>query len=75
VNAANGGALARTLSANRELVLLFRDLATLRTDITLFDSIDELRWSGPSPQFAALAAQLDSAVTQPRQDNARPARR
>jgi 5'-3' exonuclease len=71
VNASNAGGLARTLSANRDLVLLFRDLATLRTDITLFDSVDALRWNGPTPRFAALASQLDSAVTQPRPENAR----
>jgi DNA polymerase I len=71
VNASNAGGLARTLSANRELVLLFRDLATLRTDITLFDSVEALRWNGPTSQFAALAAQLDGAVTQPRPANAR----
>jgi 5'-3' exonuclease len=70
VNASNAGALARTLAANRELVLLFRDLATLRTDITLFDSIDELRWNGPTASFPALAAQLDGAVT--RAADARP---
>jgi hypothetical protein len=28
--------------------LLFRKLATLRTDITLFDDVDELRWRGPT---------------------------
>jgi len=66
VNASNAGALARTLAANRELALLFRDLATLRTDIALFDDVDALRWQGPTAEFAALAAQLDSAVTQPR---------
>jgi 5'-3' exonuclease len=61
VNASNAGALARTLSENRDRALLFRDLATLRTDIDLFGSIDELRWNGPTPAFAALAAQLDGA--------------
>ena len=29
--------------------LLFRDLATLRTDIPLFDRVDDLRWNGPTP--------------------------
>jgi 5'-3' exonuclease len=42
VNAANAGALARTLNAERDLALLFRKLATLRTDIRLFDDVDEL---------------------------------
>ena len=46
VNAANAGALARTLAHERELALLFRTLATLRTDIQLFDNVDELKFSG-----------------------------
>ena len=43
--------------------MLFRDLATLRTDIDLFENVDELRWNGPTPAFAELAARLDAAVT------------
>jgi 5'-3' exonuclease len=46
VKAANAGALARTLSAERDRALLFRTLATLRTDIPLFDNVDELQWRG-----------------------------
>jgi 5'-3' exonuclease len=61
VNAANPAALARTLEAERDRALLFRRLATLRTDIPLFDSVDELRWQGPGPGFAAMGALLDSA--------------
>ena len=64
VNASNAGALARTLSENRSRALLFRDLATLRTDIPLFDSIEALRWSGPTTAFAGIAAQLDGATAQ-----------
>jgi hypothetical protein len=63
VNAVNASALARTLSAERDRALLFRTLATLRTDIALFDDVDELEWRGPEPGFAALGAQLDAAVT------------
>ncbi|MBM3819032.1 MAG: flap endonuclease [Acidimicrobiia bacterium] len=48
VNAANPGALALRLAAERDRALLFRDLATLRTDIPLFGSVDELRWSAPT---------------------------
>lgn len=66
VNAANAGALARTLARDRESALLFRTLATLRTDIALFDSVDELRWRGPTPAFASIAADMDAAVTEPR---------
>jgi 5'-3' exonuclease len=67
VNATNASALAATLSRERERALLFRTLATLRTDIALFDSVDQLRWNGPTPGFAALAAQLDAALTETRQ--------
>ena len=53
VNAANASALAQTLSRERDRALLFRTLATLRTDIALFDDVDQLRWNGPTPAFAA----------------------
>ena len=46
VNAANPGALSRILTVERDRAFLFRRLATLRTDIPLFESIDELRWTG-----------------------------
>jgi 5'-3' exonuclease len=72
VNVTNAGALADTLSRERERALLFRTLATLRTDIELFDNVDQLRWSGPTPEFAAIAARLDAAVTEGRR--ARPVR-
>lgn len=41
----------------RELALLFKDLATLKTDAKLFDSVDDLRWRGPTDKFAAYAEQ------------------
>ena len=63
VKAANASALASTLAQDREQALLFRTLATLRTDIALFDNVDQLLWNGPLPAFAALAARLDAAVT------------
>ncbi len=56
--------LAASLHENYELAMLFRDLATLRTDILLFESVDLLRWSGPTPQFAELGTRLDAAVIQ-----------
>jgi 5'-3' exonuclease len=59
VNAASPGRLAETLARERDRAFLFRTLATLRTDISLFESIDELQWKGPTPLFAALAARLD----------------
>jgi 5'-3' exonuclease len=63
VNATNAGALAYTLSIERDHALLFRTLATLRTDIALFDVVDELQRRGPKPGFATLGARLDVAVT------------
>jgi 5'-3' exonuclease len=63
VNAANASALAYTLSEERDQAMLFRTLATLRTDIELFDDVDQLRWNGPTPRFSALAARFDSAKT------------
>ena len=56
VNAANPAALARVLAAERDLAFLFRDLATLRTDIPLFDSVDDLLWKGPTAASAPVAA-------------------
>jgi 5'-3' exonuclease len=46
VNASNAGALARTLAEERENALLFRKLATLRSDIALFTGVEELEWHG-----------------------------
>jgi len=48
VNAASAGALANTLIQERDRALLFRTLATLRTDIRLFDDVDELKWTPAS---------------------------
>jgi 5'-3' exonuclease len=61
VNAANPGRLALTLVRERDRAFLFRDLATLRTNIPLFESVDDLRWTGPTPAFADRAAQLGIA--------------
>jgi 5'-3' exonuclease len=63
VNVASPKALSSTLVANREQALLFRVLATLRTDVPVFDSVDQLEWKGPTADFAPLAARLDSSVT------------
>jgi 5'-3' exonuclease len=63
VNALNASSLAHTLAREREPALLFRTLATLRTDIALFDDVDDLRWRGPTPAFDTLGARIDAAVT------------
>lgn len=61
VNVTSAATLAATLARERDRALLFRRLATLRTDVSLFNDVEELRWSGPKPEFEALAARLDAA--------------
>src|SRR3954465_16041494 len=70
VNATSAGALAATLREHWDEAILFRTLATLRTDIPLFDSVDQLRWNGPTDTFDAIAAGLDAAMTEPRRSTA-----
>ena len=49
------------LGEQRELALLFKKLATLRTDAALFADVDELRWRGPPETFAAMSERLGDA--------------
>jgi len=42
----------------RDRALLFKDLATLRTDAPLFDDVDELRWIGPGEEFEEWAERI-----------------
>jgi len=58
VNVASPARLAMTLEKERDRAFLFRDLATLRTDIDLFQSVDDLNWQGPAAAFKAMAARL-----------------
>jgi 5'-3' exonuclease len=51
---------ATVLHEQRELALLFKRLATLRTDAPLFRDVDELRWRGPTEAFAAWAERIDA---------------
>jgi 5'-3' exonuclease len=64
VSVTSAGALAATLCGQWDNAILFRRLATLRTDIKLFDDVDELRWRGPTSVFDPLAARLDAARTE-----------
>ena len=68
VPVSNPIALAEVLRDQRELAFLFRDLATLRTDIELFHSVEELRWIGPTDAFESLAARLDAAKSDSKTD-------
>lgn len=60
VNVRGAGKLAVTLAEYRELACLFRDLATLRTNAPVSKTVDELRWTGPRPEFFDLCARLDA---------------
>jgi 5'-3' exonuclease len=50
--------LRAILDEQWDLALLFRNLATLRTDAEVFESVDELRWKGPTPEFEGICARL-----------------
>ena len=62
VNVVSPHSLAETLRRDRERAFLFRDLATLRTDVPLFTSVEELKWRGATPAFPPLAARFDASL-------------
>ena len=49
---------AEVLGDRRDLALLFKNLATLRTDAPLFDDVDVLAWRGPTAGFTRWAERL-----------------
>lgn len=51
---------SNVLGERRELALLFKKLATLRTDAPLFKKVETLRWRGPTPAFAAWAERMEA---------------
>ena len=52
--------LAATLQADYAHAVLFKDLATLRVDRSLLDEADELRWRGPTAEFAKVCDVIDA---------------
>jgi 5'-3' exonuclease len=48
------------LGDRRDLALLFKDLATLRSDAPLFRDVDELRWRGPTRAFASWTKRMEA---------------
>ncbi|MFZ6009206.1 MAG: 5'-3' exonuclease [Bacteroidota bacterium] len=48
----------KVLRKQQDLALLFKRLATLRTDAPLFSDVDQLRWCGPTQDFAVLTKKM-----------------
>jgi 5'-3' exonuclease len=66
---------ADVLGGRRDLALLFKKLATLRTDAALFTDVDELQWQGPTERFSACAARIGDPRLLARADKAFATRR
>jgi 5'-3' exonuclease len=62
------------LGAQRERALLFKNLATLRTNAPLFDDVDEIEWRGPTVEFPRWAERIADARLLARCDKAVAAR-
>jgi len=58
------------LGAERERALLFKNLATLRTDAPLFADVDEIEWKGPTAAFAEWPVKMDDKRIEARAANA-----
>ncbi len=54
--------LGAVLQEQFDDALLFRLIATIRTDAPTMDDVDELRWTGPRPELAEVAARLDAGT-------------
>ena len=62
---------ATVLGERRQLALLFKNLATLRTDAPLFGDVEELRWRGPPAAFPDTATRLGEPRLASRADKIR----
>jgi hypothetical protein len=58
IDVRGAASLAATLNRDRDLARLFRQLATLRTDVPVFDSVDELEWTGPTAALPAFRRRI-----------------
>ena len=61
LNISNLKNLSEAFNSKRDLAFLFRDIATLRTDLPLFATVDDLLWKGPTTAFPSIADRLDKA--------------
>jgi 5'-3' exonuclease len=62
VSVRGGPKLAVTLAAHRHEAMLFKDLATLRTDPPVIDDVAALRWAGPTDVFGEVAERIDAGA-------------
>jgi 5'-3' exonuclease len=60
VDVRSASKLALTLKHQFDDALLFRVIATIQTDAPTMVSVDELQWSGPTPDLAEVAERLDA---------------
>ena len=58
VNVRGPARLAAALNEQRDLAMLFRNLATLRSDLKVLGDVEELRWHGPAGDMADMATRL-----------------
>ncbi|MDQ6826973.1 MAG: flap endonuclease [Candidatus Eremiobacteraeota bacterium] len=65
---------SRVLAERHPRALLFKVLATLRTDAELFADVNELKWRGPTAEFPAVCEQLDAPDLLARVTTVAPAR-
>lgn len=52
---------SKVLGSNLEMALLFKRLATLRSDLPLFRDVEKLRWSGATPAFETWVERIGDA--------------
>lgn len=64
--------LAESLLNEWDSALLFRTLATLRPDVPVFQTVDDLRWLGPRPEFAQRCRMMKSPTLFDRAQAAKP---
>jgi len=58
VNVRGAARLAAALSEQRDLALLFRDLATLRSEAKVMADVDDIRWKGPGEGLEEMVTRL-----------------
>jgi len=59
----NSTKLAQTLFSNWDDAILFRKLATLRIDVAVFESLDELKWNRATTHFASFCERIKAQTT------------